>query len=134
MPREQRLGLAIHLLKCLLDVVHFVFLEERFTALGAYPCWHGLPGDMVTIPIRAERGVSLDHLAFAMEAFHFYFLVLKSGFSFSRGAKSTEPQIIANFSWGGRIEVNREWTQMNANICVVPGTRCVRRLLIIQSP
>ncbi len=79
MPREQRLGLAIHLLKCLLDVVHFVFLEERFTALGAYPCWHGLPGDMVPISIRAERGVSFDHLAFAMEAFHFYFLVLKSG-------------------------------------------------------
>src|SRR5690606_8507123 len=48
MLRLQRLGFAIHLLKSLLDVVHFIVLEERFAALRTHPCGYRLPGDMVT--------------------------------------------------------------------------------------
>jgi hypothetical protein len=52
------------------DQFYLAGLEIGFTALGANPGRHRIPGDVITLPIQAEWSRSANHPSFAMDTFH----------------------------------------------------------------
>jgi hypothetical protein len=71
-------GLLIYLFKGALDMINLFGLEIGLPALSANPGWNCIPCNVVSIAIRTKWSHSLLHLAFAVQAFHQDFLVLKS--------------------------------------------------------